>query len=137
MAAAPKRSSKPRGKATSRESKARSIPPIKKTAQKPARLRPRTNRKDAGIRRAGRTDRVAAVQLEAVAHGLEQIGDIRAQLEDLRSTIEEIAQNVASLVADHLAQELDPDQSAPAVTDEDLIVEIDEAAANEDEPGLP
>jgi len=72
-------------------------------------------------------DAVVAAQLEAIAHGLEQISDMRAELAELRTIIEELAQNVATLVANGLEQERGLDQPATTVTEEVLIVETDDS----------
>ena len=137
MAARPKRPPKSRGTATPRKAQARSNPPAKKAALKSARLQSQTKRKAAGSRRAGRVDPVAAAELEALALGLAQISDMRAELAELRTMVEAIAQNVAALVEDRLAQELDAERSEPTVSDDVLIVEVDEDAAGGDAPEAP
>ncbi len=91
--------------------------------QKPARGRPLTRRKTAGVRGAGQMDAVVAAQLEAIAHGLEQVSDMRAELEEMRTIVEELAQNVAALVANSPGQERGLDQPAMTVTEEVLIVD--------------
>jgi hypothetical protein len=83
-------------------------------------------------------DAVVAAQLEAIAHGLEQISDMRAELAELRTIIEELAQNVAMLVANGLEQELGLDQPATTVAEEVLIVETHDSSSattdGEEEP---
>ena len=75
-------------------------------------------------------DAVVAAQLEAIAHGLEQISDMRAELAELRIVVEELAQNVATLVANSPKQELGLDQPATTVTEEVLIVETDDSGSD-------
>jgi hypothetical protein len=74
-------------------------------------------------------DAVVAAQLEAIAHGLEQISDLRAELAELRTIIEELAQNVATLVANGLEQELGLDRTATTVAEEVLIVETHDSSS--------
>jgi len=148
MAANPKRSSKRRGEAITgrrsasskparppkeasasrqRKKQARPSASVKETTQKRARGRRQIPQKTAGVRGAGPMDAVVAAQLEAIAHGLEQISDMRAELAELRTIIEELAQNVATLVANGLEQERGLDQPATTVTEEVLIVETDDS----------
>ena len=85
-------------------------------------------------------DAVLAAQLEAIAHGLEQISDMRAELQDIRTLVEALAKNIAALVANSPVQERGLDQPETAVIDEVLIVETDDsgsASADEKEASEP
>jgi hypothetical protein len=68
-------------------------------------------------------DAVLAAQLEAIAHGLEDIPGIRAEIEEMRAVIEALAQNVAALVANSSVENRDLEPTAPAAVDEVVIVE--------------
>ena len=78
-------------------------------------------------------DAVLAAQLEAIAHGLEQITDIRAELQELRTIVEELVLSVAALVANNPMSGSDLEQSAPTPIDEVLIVETYDIPADGDE----
>lgn len=67
----------------------------KAATPKPA--RDQTRRKASTSRATGRLDAVLAARLEAIAHGLEQIGGLRADIEELRTQIGTIAQSVTTL----------------------------------------
>lgn len=108
------------------KSQARSNAPTKEPAQKPVRGR----RAAEGLRGTGRTDSVLAAQLEAIAHGLDQIADIRAEMEEMRTIIEELARNVAALVGNRSVQGRGP-EPASTVTGEVLIVENYQDAGDE------
>ncbi len=86
-------------------------------------------------------DAVLAAQLEAIAHGLEDIPSIRAEIEEIRTVLEELAQNVAALVASSSMQDRDLEPPAPAVVDEVVIVEAYDDSDGDDErsepPGFP
>ncbi len=118
-------------------SQARSNAPAKQKSQKPVRKRPTA----AGLRGSGQMDAVLAAQLEAIAHGLEDIPSIRAEIEEIRTVLEELAQNVAALVASSSMQDRDLEPPAPAVVDEVVIVEAYEDSDGDDErsepPGFP
>ncbi len=119
------------------KSPARSNAPAKQKSQKPLRKRPTA----AGLRGGGQMDSVLSAQLEAIAHGLEDIPSIRAEIEEMRTVIEELAENVAALVANSSVQNRDLERPAPAVVDEVVIVETYEDTDGDDEgsepPGFP
>ena len=71
--------------------------PVKAATPKSAPGRTQTRRKASAGGAAGRLDSVLAARLEAIAHGLEQIGGLRADLEELRTQIGTIAQSVTTL----------------------------------------
>ena len=71
--------------------------PVKAATPKSAPGRTQTRRKASTGGAAGRLDSVLAARLEAIAHGLEQIGGLRADLEELRTQIGTIAQSVTTL----------------------------------------
>ena len=107
--------------------------PSKGTAEKPARGKVQTRRKTTSIRGAGQMDAVLAAQLEAIANGLEQFTDIRAELQELRTIVEELVQTVAALVANSTVSGSDLEQSTPTPTDEVLIVETYDIPVDGDE----
>lgn len=115
------------------KSQARPNAPVKEASQKPARGR----RTAAGLPAAGQIDPVLAAQLEAIAHGLEQIADIRAEMEEMRAVIEELAQNVAALVANNSEQERAAEPPEPAVIEEVLIIENVDDPGDDDEGSEP
>jgi hypothetical protein len=82
-------------------------------------------------------DAVFAAQLEAIAHGLEEIPTIRAEVEELRTVIEELAESVAALVANSSGQTRELGPTVPAVADEVLIVETFVDADDDDESSEP
>jgi hypothetical protein len=148
MAASPKRSSKRQGRAISarRSTSAKparpptkASPPLKRKTQvrspgkvptqEPARRRPQTPRKTAGTRNAGQTDAVLAAQLEAIAHGLQQISGMRTEFQEIRTLVEALARQIAALVANSPVQERGLDQPATAMVDEVLIVETDDSGS--------
>lgn len=49
-----------------------------------------------------------AAQLEAITHGLEQVGSLRADLEELRTVVDTLARNVETLLARTVEQEPEP-----------------------------
>jgi hypothetical protein len=69
--------------------------PAKTATPKPAREQTRRKASTGGA--AGRLDLVLSARLEAIAHGLEQIGGLRADIEELRTQIGTIAQSVTTL----------------------------------------
>jgi hypothetical protein len=129
----PVSASKDASPARGRKMQARSGGTGKGTIGKPARGRAQTRRKTTSIRAAGQMDAVLAAQLEAIANGLEQIPDIRAELQELRTIVEELVQTVAALVANSAVSGSDLEQSAPTPTDEVLIVETYDIPADGDE----
>jgi outer membrane murein-binding lipoprotein Lpp len=97
-----------RGRATSKPTRATAKAPIAKgyktavrklpaktATPKPA--RDQTRRKASVGGATERLDSVLAARLEAIAHGLEQIGGLRADIEELRTQIGTIAQSVTTL----------------------------------------
>ena len=91
--------------------------PAKVATPKPA--RGETRRKASTSGATGRLDSVLAARLEAIAHGLEQIGGLRADIEELRTQIGTIAQSVTTLAEAVEAtlssnqQGRNPDRQAP------------------------
>src|SRR6185312_3026976 len=69
--------------------------PAKVATPKPARGQRRRKESTSGA--TGRLDSVLTARLEAIAHGLEQIGGLRADIEELRTQISTIAQSVTTL----------------------------------------
>jgi len=107
----------------SRGRKASALPkkPIKVATRKPA--RGQTSRKEPASRDAHRTDPVLAAQFEAIAHGLEQVGGLRADLDELRTlvgtlaqTLGTLAQTVEALLASSQRQNRGPARQAAAET---------------------
>jgi hypothetical protein len=71
--------------------------PVKTATPKSAPGRTQTRRKASTGGAADRLDSVLAARLEAIAHGLGQIGDLRSDIEELRKQIGTIAQSVTTL----------------------------------------
>lgn len=104
--------------------------PAKAATPKPAPGRTQTRRKASTGGAADRLDSVLAARLEAIAHGLEQIGGLRADIEELRTQIGTIAQSVTTLaeavemlLSNDRRQGRNPEQPAtmapdPTATDE-------------------
>jgi hypothetical protein len=69
-------------------------------------------------------------QLEAIAHRLEQVTEMRAELAEMRTIVEELAESVATLVANSAVQERG---DLPLVTDEVLIIETNDVSSDEEE----
>ena len=111
-----KTTTRPRAK-----SQAHASGPAKKPAQKPTRER----RTAAGPRSAGRIDSILAAQLEAIAHGLEQIGDLRAEISELRAVIEELSLNVTALIETIFEQTAVDQGEEPAEANDLVIIETD------------
>jgi hypothetical protein len=90
--------------------------------------------RDAAIGRGvGRMDSGAA----AIAQGLDQIGEMRAELQNLRAVIEELVQRVAALSANSPAEARGLEQATPAAADEVLIVETYGISADAEEKPQP
>jgi hypothetical protein len=143
MAAGPKRSTTGRGAKTAGRDRATSKParaaakaptakgyktaarkwPAKTATPKPA--RGQTRRKESTGGATGRLDLVLAARLEAIAHGLEQIGGLRADIEELRTQIGTIAQSVTTLaetvevlLSNDRRQGRNPDRPATMASDQ-------------------
>jgi hypothetical protein len=85
-------------------------------------------------------DAVLAAQLEAIAHGLQQISGMRTELQEIRTLVEALARQIAALVANSPVQERGLDQPATAVIGEVLVVETEDrgsASADEKEESEP
>jgi len=119
-----------RGRATSKPTQAAAKPPtakgyktaVRKLPVKTATPKPalgQTRRKESTGGATGRLDSVPTARLEAIAHGLEQIGGLRADIEELRTQIATIAQSVTTLAGTVEAtlssdrQGRNPDRPAP------------------------
>ena len=123
----------------SRKASALSKKPIKVATRKPA--RGQTGRKGPASRGAHRTDPVLAAQFEAIAHGLEQVGGLRADLDELRTlvgtlaqTLGTLAQTVEALLASSRRQNRGPARQATAGTRHASAEDGASAAENEAAP---
>jgi hypothetical protein len=63
-----------------------------------------------------------------LAHGLEQISDMRVELKEMQTSVEELAQNVAEPVVKSVGQERGLDRPATTVIEEVLIADIHDRA---------
>jgi hypothetical protein len=104
--------------------------PAKAATPKSAPGRTQTRRKASTVGAAGRLDSVLAARLEAITHGLEQIGGLRADLEELRTQIGTIAQSVATL-AEAIEAMLSNDQRQGRNPDRPETVAPAQASADE------
>ena len=130
-----------RGRATSKPTQAAAKAPIAKgyktavrklpakvATPKPARGQRRRKESTSGA--TGRLDSVLAARLEAIAHGLEQIGGLRADIEELRTQIGMIAQSVTTL-AETIEVLLSNDRRQGRNPDRPATMAPDPAAADE------
>jgi hypothetical protein len=102
--------------------------PAKTATPKPA--RGQTRRKESTDGATGRLDSVLAARLEAIGHGLEQIGGLRADIEELRTQIGTIAQSVTRL-AETVEAALSTDRRQRRNRDQPKTMAPDQASADE------